>query len=210
MPNHTPSHSRRDNRPLAKRLSIILIASVILFPSVACPPGTPMPMEGAGEGVGEGGGEGLGEGAGEGTGEGLGEMTPTGAALWEEISVTDPFDMWATFPGITNPILSGSPHGPMANVFISTEVEGAVASGALPLPPGSIIVKQSFDPDTMDEAGDAITVMWKVEGFNPTNNDWFWASFGFDGTVLAEGALSGCAGCHGSRRSNDFIFLHTF
>jgi len=55
----------------------------------------------------------------------------------------------------------------------------------------------------------AITVMYKVVGYNPEIGDWFWARYTPDGKVEAEGK-SGmadmCIGCHGKAKGNDFLF----
>lgn len=139
-----------------------------------------------------------------------GMQAATGTALWERITVTDPYENWGQFPDAPGTIESAAPHGPFANVFINTTAASAVDNFTGQLPNDSIIVKESFD-ETMGEAGDSITVMWKVQGFDPANNDWFWGRFAFDGTILAEGSIAGCVNCHGGgARANDFIFLQQF
>ena len=77
------------------------------------------------------------------------------------------------------------------------------------LPDGSIIVKENVG--TSPEVTEAVlTVMWKVAGFDPENNDWFWANMMSDGQIVAEGKVQGCTACHGGARSNDFIFVQQF
>ncbi len=138
-----------------------------------------------------------------------GPQPATGAALWELITVTDPYEAWAQFPEAQGTIDSAPPHGPFANVFINAAVESAIGNFTGQLPENSIIVKESFDENRM-ESGDSITVMWKVPGFNSANNDWFFGRFEFDGTIRAEGNIAGCASCHGAQALNDFIFLQQF
>ncbi len=48
--------------------------------------------------------------------------------------------------------------------------------------------------------------MYKVSGYNPAANDWFWAKYTPDGKIEAEGKIEGCINCHGKKRTNDFIF----
>lgn len=136
---------------------------------------------------------------------------PSGSALYRIITETDPYVEWAQFPEADGIISSALPHGPLARVHINGPVEAALDNFGGQLPDGSIIVKESFD-ENMDESGDSITVMWKVAGFDPENNDWFWARFAFDGTIVAEGNVSGCVNCHGfpEPRANDFVYLHDF
>lgn len=72
------------------------------------------------------------------------------------------------------------------------------------MPNGAIIVKENF---TADGTLDLVTVMFKADGFNPDNNDWFWAKVKANGEVDAAGQLQGCQACHGARRDNDFIWI---
>ncbi|MBI4557448.1 MAG: Ig-like domain-containing protein [Candidatus Hydrogenedentes bacterium] len=133
-----------------------------------------------------------------------------GETLLEFITKEDPYDEWTQFPDAQGSFDSSPPHGPKSRVFINGVVNDALAANFTgSLPDGSIIVKESFD-ENMVESGDSLTVMWKVDGFNPDANDWFWSMNSSDGKVLAEGKIQGCISCHGIRQNNDFIFLHTF
>ena len=53
----------------------------------------------------------------------------------------------------------------------------------------------------------AITVMYKVKGYNPEGNDWFWVKYAADGKAQAEGKVQGCINCHGKKKDNDYIFI---
>jgi hypothetical protein len=52
--------------------------------------------------------------------------------------------------------------------------------------------------------------MYKVAGYNPEANDWFWAKYKADGTVLKEGKVAGCINCHAAKKANDFVFTSEF
>jgi len=66
----------------------------------------------------------------------------------------------------------------------------------------------------------AITVMMKREkGYDPEDNDWFWAKYKPNGTLfdikgmklagkVAKGMPSGCISCHASASGNDMVFAH--
>jgi hypothetical protein len=58
---------------------------------------------------------------------------------------------------------------------------------------------------TSDKKLVAITVMYKVKGYNPEAGDWFWAKYGPDGKIAAEGKVNSCIECHGAKKANDFI-----
>ncbi len=134
---------------------------------------------------------------------------PTGESLFTLITETDPYQDWAQFPGLEDVFESAPPHGPMARAFINAQVEEALISFSGQLPDGAIIVKDSFGESESDET-EGLTVMWKVKGFDPDNNDWFWANFSRDGEVKVEGKVGSCVACHGSARGNDFVYLHQF
>lgn len=51
----------------------------------------------------------------------------------------------------------------------------------------------------------ALTVMYKVKGYDAEHNDWFWASYLPDGEIVAEGMVKECNDCHGQRKDNDYI-----
>ena len=68
---------------------------------------------------------------------------------------------------------------------------------------GSIIAKENY---TAEKKFVALTVMYKIKGYNPTAGDWFWAKYNPDGTVAAAGRVKGCIDCHSAKKDNDYIF----
>ncbi len=134
---------------------------------------------------------------------------PTGAKLFTRITVEDPYRDWSQFPDHQGTLPSALPHGPMSRVFINGVVESAIDNFNVALPEGSIIVKENVDtsPEVTEAA---LTVMWKIDGFDPENNDWFWANMTPEGQIVAEGRVQGCIACHGGARANDFVFVHEF
>ncbi len=135
--------------------------------------------------------------------------SPTGAKLFTRIMQDDPYQRWAQFPDYQGTLPSALPHGPMSQVFINGEVESVLSNFDGTLLDGSIIVKENVgtSPDVTEAV---LTVMWKVEGFDPGNNDWFWANMTPEGEIVAEGKVQGCTACHGGARANDFVFVHEF
>jgi len=134
---------------------------------------------------------------------------PSAEQLFRMVTETDPFEQWAQFPEAVGTVDSAAPHGPMARIFINAQVENAMDGGTLPLPDGSIIVKENLGQSTSEKA-EAWTIMWKVAGFDADNNDWFWANITPDGEVGAEGRIDGCISCHSGAQTNDYVFTHTF
>lgn len=52
----------------------------------------------------------------------------------------------------------------------------------------------------------ALSVMYKIKGYNPEGGDWFWVKYSPDGKVEASGKVKGCIDCHSKQKDNDYIF----
>ncbi len=112
------------------------------------------------------------------------------------------------------------PHGAMLETFYGH----ATINGHT----GAMIVKRNYGPAEVDADTilanpgkhlGAITVMFKREkGFDPEDQDWFWAKFLPDGSLdknakgmslagkVAKGMDKGCIACHSGAGGDDFIF----
>jgi Cytochrome P460 len=96
------------------------------------------------------------------------------------------------------------PHGMLLTTYLNQAALEALNDKAGSVPDGAIIVRENYMPDG---TYDAMTVMYKVQGYNPDHNDWFFTKIGADGTVQAEGQVEGCQACHSARRDNDYIMM---
>ncbi|MFH2011477.1 MAG: cytochrome P460 family protein [Pseudomonadota bacterium] len=130
--------------------------------------------------------------------------SPDPDALWQYITKESPYTKWFFWPDHEGMQPGRAPHGPFHKVYIN---DLALNSAQPPVQYGSIQVKESYG---MDKKLKAITVMYKVKGYNPDAGDWFWVKYSPDGKADAFGKLKGCVGCHGARAANDFIFVHEF
>lgn len=126
----------------------------------------------------------------------------TAEAVWSHLQEADYEENWQLWPGTTELYEGGEPHGMLLTTYVNPAAHQAVTEGAGELPEGAIVVKENFMPDT---TFDASTVMYKVSGYNPEHNDWYWMKRLEDGTVEAEGRVQGCIGCHSARADNDYI-----
>jgi hypothetical protein len=127
---------------------------------------------------------------------------PTGAALWEQLkqmNYTNKFKMW---PGKTNFYPGSEPHGALLTTYVNIPAFMGIAGKKGTLPEGSLIVKENYLPD---KKLSAITVMYKIRGYNPEGGDWFWAKYAPDGKVESEGKVEVCIKCHGNKKDNDYI-----
>jgi hypothetical protein len=134
----------------------------------------------------------------------------TGAAVWTHLQQADYRDNWALWPGMGELYEGQEPHGMLLTTYVNSTALDAVNGGAAQMPDGAMIVKENYMPDGTLAA---VTVMYKVEGYNSEHNDWFWSkhlpSGELDQTpegMPMEGRVAGCQDCHGAQQENDYIF----
>ena len=112
------------------------------------------------------------------------------------------------------------PHGMMLETFYaSATIDGHT---------GDLIVKRNYGPEGVSAEDvmsnpeghlGAVTVMFRREaGYDPDNQNWFWAKFLPDGSLdknpaglmlagmVAKGADVGCIACHSNAGGDDYVF----
>jgi hypothetical protein len=127
----------------------------------------------------------------------------SGAALWEYLQKEDYQKNWKMWPGTKAFYPGKSPHGALLTTYVNHIALRAIQEKKGKLPDGSIVAKENY---SADKKYLALTVMYKVKGFNPPADDWYWAKYAPDGKIEGEGKIEGCINCHGKKRSNDFIW----
>lgn len=143
-----------------------------------------------------------------------------GAAVVDYVLKTSPYTAWGTWPAdqwnkFDTFLKSGEPHGSVVRIFVNDVALDAAAAAGFDgtLPPGSIVLKENYMGTDPAEPGQlaALTIMYKVEGFNPDANDWFWVKAAGDGSAVdAEGAVAGCIGCHSQPNNHDYLLRYGF
>ena len=111
---------------------------------------------------------------------------------------------WRLWPGQGKKYPSMGGHMELLTTYVNPPAHAAIVGKEGAMAPGSIVLKETYT-----EAGELlnITVMYKVEGYYPEHNDWFWLKALDDGTVELEGKPEGCFVCHSDMKSNDYIFI---
>lgn len=127
----------------------------------------------------------------------------TATAVWTYLQSADYRANWRLWPGKGQLYTGRDPHGALLTTYANEAAHAAVTNKSGSMPAGAIIVKENFMPDSSLAA---ITVMYKVDGYDPGNQNWFWAKLGPDGAAEVAGRGQGCIACHGAQRANDFIF----
>lgn len=135
----------------------------------------------------------------------LAEMPgPDEAALWKYITETSPYSSWGFWPDHQGLQEGDAPHAPLHKVFVNKK---GLQSTHAPVDYGTILVKENIG---LDQKLKALTVMYKVKGYNPEAGDWFWVKYGTNGTAAKAGKPRGCISCHGGAEDNDHIMVHSF
>jgi hypothetical protein len=123
--------------------------------------------------------------------------------LQQYISRENPYQKWELWPG-THTLYEGSrPHGAYLTTRVNDTAMGALKGGRKEFPPGSIIVKENY---TESKKLTAVTVMYKVDGYNPDGGNWYWLKYRPDGTVDVDGKVGSCINCHRARMGYDWVF----
>ncbi len=144
---------------------------------------------------------------------GTAEDLDIAAALWAEMAgyTTE----WSTYPGLEGFRESGAPHGNYVRFFVNAL---AAANPAAPSD-GYVIIKENFAEADASTLG-AITVMKRIDRYNPEEGDWFFVKFEPDGAVstneegvalagrVGTGSDVGCIACHRAAQDGDFLFAN--
>ncbi|NIM14569.1 MAG: hypothetical protein GTO45_21320, partial [Candidatus Aminicenantes bacterium] len=94
------------------------------------------------------------------------------------------------------------PHGSLLTTYVNERALKSIKDKS-GMANNSIIVKENYAPN---KDLIAVTVMYKVKGYNPEGGDWFWVKYDAKFKTLAEGKVEGCLACHGTVKGNDYIF----
>ena len=132
-----------------------------------------------------------------------GDETAYATELRQRLLAEDYGDTWATAPGKGELYPGQAPHGARLTAYLNQAAMTGLEEQAGALPDGAIIVLENRDADQRLQS---ISVMEKRDGFAPTLNDWYYASYDETGAVQNAGRVESCIRCHAAVRSNDYIF----
>jgi hypothetical protein len=134
----------------------------------------------------------------------------TGAAMWAYLQEVNYRESWTLWPDKGEFYAGTQPHGMLLTTYLNDAALEALTSGVGSMSAGAIVVKENYMPDTTLAA---ITTMFKVDGYNPDHNDWFFTKHLASGELdtapngmALEGRLMGCQNCHMARAGNDYIY----
>ena len=109
---------------------------------------------------------------------------------------------FALWPGKGKQYKGTEPHGSLLTTYVNERALKSIKSGK-GMANNSIIIKENYAPNKKLVA---ITVMYKVKGYNPEGGNWYWAKYDTEFNPLADGKVKGCLTCHGTVKDNDYVF----
>lgn len=125
------------------------------------------------------------------------------AKIYEYILKSKPYTQWDLWPGKEKMYPGTQPHGEFLTTYVNDTGMFGIRNKKGNMPEGTIIVKENH---SIDKKFNALSVMYKVKGYNPAAADWFWAKYDTDGKVLTSGRAEACIKCHEKKKDNDYIF----
>ncbi len=129
---------------------------------------------------------------------------PEAEAVWKHITQENSFTEWTAWEdgkGLVSHTNHAS-HSPNHRVYINKQALSERKT-TLPLPNESILISYINTPAGKPKA---ITVMYKVKGYNSAAGDWFWAKYSLTGEVQDAGKPQRCIACHAKKiPDNDYI-----
>jgi len=110
---------------------------------------------------------------------------------------------WGQYSGFGGTQKGESVHGDFVRVYAN---DVALADEGQP-GYGSILVKEGFDSEDRSTLR-AITVMERIEGYDPDSHDWFFARYDKQGNLTSSGQVAKCSDCHFDAGGDDFLFVN--
>jgi len=135
-----------------------------------------------------------------GMGKGSPEDRAKADALWQAL---DGYESWKAYPGLDGWQKGRSPHGRYLRYYVNGPVTGNPKNP----PPGSIIVKENYGQEGAETPA-SLTVMQKIDGYDPEGADWFYARYTPSGKITHYGSPGFCKNCHGNAGGDDYLFIN--
>ena len=111
---------------------------------------------------------------------------------------------WKLWPEKGEKYMTSGGHSVLLTTYVNPLAYAAVVGKSGVMPPNAIIVKDNHTPEGELRG---TTVMYKVDGYYPEHNDWYWLKVLPDGTVDVEGTPDGCVVCHAEVKDNDYVWV---
>jgi len=125
------------------------------------------------------------------------------AQIYAYITKAKPYTQWDVWPGKDKMYPGTQPHGDFLTTYVNDTGMFGIRKKTGNMPEGTIIAKENYNSD---KKFIALSVMYKIKGYNAAASDWYWAKYDKDGKVLASGRVEACIKCHEKKKDNDYTF----
>ena len=125
------------------------------------------------------------------------------AKLYDYITKISPYTSWQLWPGKGKMYQGTQPHGEFLTTYVNDAAMAGIKAKKGVMPDTAIIAKENYGADRKLSA---LTIIYKIKGYNPAAGDWFWAKYDIGGKVLISGRAEACIRCHTMKKDNDYIF----
>ena len=119
------------------------------------------------------------------------------------ITSKNQYTNWELWPGTKELYEGTQPHGAFLTTYVNDIAQDALQADKDTFPNGSIVVKENYNKNKKLAA---VTAMYKVKDYNPSDGDWYWIKYLPNGQVEAEGKVGSCIRCHSKMKSKDWVF----
>lgn len=133
--------------------------------------------------------------------------------IWNKMKSDNYQESWKMWPDKEAFYNGIDPHGTLLNTYVNEVAYDSIVNEKESMPFDAVIVTENY---MFDKSLEYITVMKKIKGFNPENNDWFWIKFKPNGAIMTEekygktislaGKVDNCISCHKNQFLNDYIY----
>ena len=123
--------------------------------------------------------------------------------LYEYLTKQKPYTSWEMWPGKGKMYKGSQPHGVFLTTYLNDTALFGIKAKNGAMPDSAIIAKENYGAD---KKFIALSVMYKIKGYNPAAADWFWAKYDGSGKVLASGKAEACIRCHEMSKDNDYVY----
>ena len=130
---------------------------------------------------------------------------PAGGDLRHFFTGHQPYKKWDTWPGKSIMIKGTEPHGDFVTIYLNDKAAESVKTQK-GMANNSVILQENYN---RSKELSAVTVMYKVKGYNPEGGDWFWVKYDYRLKVISEGKVYDCIGCHSKAKNNDYVLIGT-
>lgn len=124
--------------------------------------------------------------------------------VWAYLQAQDYRETWDLWPGKGELYEGTEPHGMRLTTYANEVAMEALRAGdGGAIADGGMVVKENYMPDSTLAA---VTVMYRVQGYDAEHSDWWFLKRLADGTVEASGRVDSCQACHAAAPGGDYLY----